>query len=671
MKKRHLTQIIMALILCAVMCLAACGSKEEKTIPTETESAEATEAATETEKETEPVTESETESQSETETEEGPHGAGTDDPVRLALYKYVPYLEQDVETGLLTYLPDESGEIEHIYNNSSEFVMATFFAYDNGDRDICRKFAYSEEYDMVMEYDYSDGTWHQRLTQQLRYTYEDMRSYLEDFEFVAGFAYVGEQGIDKYAGEVFPFVYDIPAERTVKHEGEAYYVIVPSDDLSDISVDRYENGEIKETLFEAQTGAPVLVATKKDNDDIKVTVTDQEANTITFALHSYESVYDDASMRLAYNFGSDDYMPMRGNREYLNEILHRFDPGLSELGWNEMLLIEDQTPFRINGAPYWMVDMGKTTDGVFGANEEYATYAVSDDYYYVYAQSKGTGDWIRLYEQHEEPVYDPSGFSVDIYTDAYAERPIADTVRLSNSDYAVPLIIMGHGTVKDLKVLRLSYKDMDQNGNVIYNIEEAYRLDQLYEDKPLVVWTEFTDTYATSGIAFTDEYGVTRYYGLYQSGEDGSVVVGLIGADSGNEPEEPDDIDEPDEEAGIFVDWYTEDYEGITTAGEYIVSNSEYAASYIIFGEGKVKELQILELTFKDFNDDGDAVFDIDVAYTIDQLYEDKPIAVWTEFNGTIPNNGISFLGADGVRRYYTLAVSGYDGSLILDRFYP
>ena len=54
------------------------------------------------------------------------------------------------------------------------------------------------------------------------------------------------------------------------------------------------------------------------------------------------------------------------------------------------------------------------------------------------------------------------------------------------------------------------------------------------------------------------------------------------------------------------------------------------------------------------------------VLYSMDELLPEKPLVVGTVFHGDFPTRGISFVDESNTTRYYTLGMSGKDGSLVL-----
>ena len=84
-----------------------------------------------------------------------------------------------------------------------------------------------------------------------------------------------------------------------------------------------------------------------------------------------------------------------------------------------------------------------------------------------------------------------------------------------------------------------------------------------------------------------------------------------------------------------------------------------------------VTDFKELSLTFESVDDDGNVRFAVEETYDHGTMTPEVPLLVRMELMGTIPNNGISYIDSNGNTRYFSLNVSGYDGSLLLEEFSP
>lgn len=87
--------------------------------------------------------------------------------------------------------------------------------------------------------------------------------------------------------------------------------------------------------------------------------------------------------------------------------------------------------------------------------------------------------------------------------------------------------------------------------------------------------------------------------------------------------------------------------------------------------ERTVTDFRVLSLTFVSVDESGSLVFSTEETHYQETLTPEVPLLVRMELMGTIPNNGISYVDANGATRYFALEVSGFDGSLLLTEFTP
>lgn len=137
--------------------------------------------------------------------------------------------------------------------------------------------------------------------------------------------------------------------------------------------------------------------------------------------------------------------------------------------------------------------------------------------------------------------------TAEIPTEVLTEAPtepetfIAATVSVDFADAGLPagtyetftavdepqtkIILSTNATVRDFKVLALTDGDVDDDGEMHFNVQELYTLDRLTADRPLVVATTFYGLIPNNGISYVDETGATRTFAVDMSGEDGSLYL--------------------------------------------------------------------------------------------------------------------------------------------------
>jgi hypothetical protein len=97
---------------------------------------------------------------------------------------------------------------------------------------------------------------------------------------------------------------------------------------------------------------------------------------------------------------------------------------------------------------------------------------------------------------------------------------IADT-----TEPQVMILFSAEGTVRDFKVLKLNFEDVDESGRVMFSAIELYTQDRLIPERPLVLGMTFFGSIPHYGISYVDESGTTRNYAVEMSGKDGSLLM--------------------------------------------------------------------------------------------------------------------------------------------------
>ncbi len=97
----------------------------------------------------------------------------------------------------------------------------------------------------------------------------------------------------------------------------------------------------------------------------------------------------------------------------------------------------------------------------------------------------------------------------------------------------------------------------------------------------------------------------------------------------------------------------------------FIAYEGENAASVVFYAEHPLSGIRFMHLEH-DINENGEMHFDEKVVYTQNTLTPERPLLVQLVFYGDMPNNGISFVDAQGIVHSCALSVSGEDGSLQL-----
>lgn len=93
---------------------------------------------------------------------------------------------------------------------------------------------------------------------------------------------------------------------------------------------------------------------------------------------------------------------------------------------------------------------------------------------------------------------------------------------------------------------------------------------------------------------------------------------------------------------------------------------SESAVKVVFSAESTVSDFRLLSIAMQDIDENGIFTFSAEELYSQPELTPGRPLEADLVFLGDIPNNGISFTDADGNVKYFSVDMSGMDGSLIL-----
>lgn len=87
------------------------------------------------------------------------------------------------------------------------------------------------------------------------------------------------------------------------------------------------------------------------------------------------------------------------------------------------------------------------------------------------------------------------------------------------------VLLSAEGAVRDLKMLGLTFTEVDETGKASFDVEERYSQKELLPGRPLLVRLMFFGSIPNNGISYVDGTGATRRFILDQSGEDGSLLM--------------------------------------------------------------------------------------------------------------------------------------------------
>lgn len=88
------------------------------------------------------------------------------------------------------------------------------------------------------------------------------------------------------------------------------------------------------------------------------------------------------------------------------------------------------------------------------------------------------------------------------------------------SEYMVRIAFRAGENLSNVK-----FTSLQPNGEAVEEAEILYTLDRLSPETPFVLGVVFYGDMTTYGISFMDSTGTTRYYAIYVSGKDGSLMM--------------------------------------------------------------------------------------------------------------------------------------------------
>lgn len=118
--------------------------------------------------------------------------------------------------------------------------------------------------------------------------------------------------------------------------------------------------------------------------------------------------------------------------------------------------------------------------------------------------------------------------------------------------------------------------------------------------------------------------------------------------------------------AAVDVVWADDVMDRYVEYTEYVADSSEYETKVAFVATSRVTDFKVLSLEFVDYTEDGKIKFDSKELYSQEELGKDTPLIVTMTFVSDIPNYGISYVDENGQTKKYSIALSGYDGSLFL-----
>ncbi len=98
----------------------------------------------------------------------------------------------------------------------------------------------------------------------------------------------------------------------------------------------------------------------------------------------------------------------------------------------------------------------------------------------------------------------------------------------SAEEYAFYAVFRSDVKITDVKVLGLTFVDADENGNVTFDREVLYAVDEIGPDFNLAVHLTAEGSIPAYGISYIDTDGIEKAFSVNMSGEDGLLYLSEI-----------------------------------------------------------------------------------------------------------------------------------------------
>lgn len=124
------------------------------------------------------------------------------------------------------------------------------------------------------------------------------------------------------------------------------------------------------------------------------------------------------------------------------------------------------------------------------------------------------------------------------------------------------------------------------------------------------------------------------------------------------------------ENAEVIVQWEEEAILPSEGCDEFWAYAGENSARIVFTAKDSLDDFKVLELSCESVDENGVIQYSVTELYAYGTLRAERALVVELIFEGTIPGYGISYVDAEGNTRAFSVDISGYDGSLMLEEIY-
>ena len=101
----------------------------------------------------------------------------------------------------------------------------------------------------------------------------------------------------------------------------------------------------------------------------------------------------------------------------------------------------------------------------------------------------------------------------------------AERFNTPHADHAAKVVLLSDEPLPNFKVLGLEAANIDEGGQISYNVKDLYTKNSLAKNAPFMLTLTTFESIPYTGISFEDDLGRVRRFAIGQSGMDGSVSL--------------------------------------------------------------------------------------------------------------------------------------------------
>ena len=141
-------------------------------------------------------------------------------------------------------------------------------------------------------------------------------------------------------------------------------------------------------------------------------------------------------------------------------------------------------------------------------------------------------------QKKEESAKVEAGIGADLLSVDYAKNVKVDAGKTisyevdSEGNYGVEVAFSAEKEVYNVKLQSLSFQDVDEAGNVLYDTALVHSWETLQPGQTLIVRMRLPETFPIYQISYEDAEGKNFAYSVNESGKDGSLFLSQMGQDT-------------------------------------------------------------------------------------------------------------------------------------------